>query len=291
MLIALAVGFLALSIVPHFAPAAAFNLPGITIFWTVWCATAIILCDAAAKRMGARSLLLTATGGWRCLLRFVAAGALAGLFLDGTAQWLGKLWIYPYWNLVLYAVCFIVGFCAYSLLIAETYTVTRMALRHGGDPPAAHRSLRSGRMSGMIGAFLAASGLVWAFKDYSAAGGFQFSISTLSRRHASFSCFPLTFVGLWLLLESALARQRKPSLLGALAAGDWLPLRATVLAGAAFGFLMEITNAPHPFWRYTNWPLQRVAPWGIPIVVLVTWPMQYVVFVSLFSLFVAEDLW
>lgn len=45
-LIAWAAGFLALSYAPYGAPRRASDLPGLTIFWTVWCSTAIILCDA-----------------------------------------------------------------------------------------------------------------------------------------------------------------------------------------------------------------------------------------------------
>lgn len=48
--------------------------------------------------------------------------------MEGVAQWLGKLWFYPYFNTYKYAVFFILGFGFYWLMIAESYLATKAIL-------------------------------------------------------------------------------------------------------------------------------------------------------------------
>jgi hypothetical protein len=121
--------FIAVSYAPFFAPRRAANFFGLMVFWSFFCSTAIILCDQVLALAEGRSLLAVVTGGGPAFLRFVATGAACGLLLDGFAQWLGKLWIYPFWNIWIYASTFLLGFCAYWLLLAETYLAVKAGLR------------------------------------------------------------------------------------------------------------------------------------------------------------------
>ncbi len=72
---------------------------------------------------------------------------------------------------------------------------------------------------------------------------------------------------------------------------DWVPLCAIVTAGWTTGFFMETANAAHHFWVYTNWPLPHMTVCRVPLIVLMLWPIQYVVFLSIFGAFTGTGAW
>ena len=274
------------SYVPYLAPRRAIDLPFLMVFWTWWCTTVMILCDEARRRLEGMSLLDAIVASPAAFLRFLATGAACGLLLDGSAQWIGKLWIYPYWNPAVYGGTFVIGFCAYWLLLAETYFLAKALLRRLRPVSSAFSPKHHRATAPMIsGSMLAGTGLLLAAADYRAAGGYRFAITRPTPVHVHFACFLLLFTGAWLLLEALQRRQGKPSLLDAMGRRDWVPPAALLSAGWIFGFLMETTNAGQHFWIYTNWPLPKASLCGVPAVVLLAWPLQYVVFLSTFNVF------
>src|SRR5579885_1905092 len=98
MLIGCFVAFVAFSYAPYFLPSRAIDLPGITLFWAVWCSTAIILCEAGCRHLSGYCVLAAITSSRRNFFLFLWTGTASGIFLDRTAQWLTKLWVYPYWT-------------------------------------------------------------------------------------------------------------------------------------------------------------------------------------------------
>src|SRR5262245_19894675 len=56
----------------------------------------ILIGEGVCQRFSGPSLLWTATADRRTFLRFLAGAVAGGLTLEALAQWLGKLWIYPY---------------------------------------------------------------------------------------------------------------------------------------------------------------------------------------------------
>lgn len=286
---------LCFSYLPYAAPRRAIDLPFLTIFWTWWCTTVMILCDQARQWLEGESLLDAVVSSPAAFLRFVATGGVSGLLLDGSAQWIGKLWIYPYWNPAVYAGTFVIGFCAYWLLLAETYFVAKALLRRASAAPGAvsRRAFHS-IGTALSGGSLAVAGLALAAFDYRAAGGYRFAITRRVPVHVHFACFLLLFTGVWLLLEAVQQRQGKASLLDAMARRDWIPAAALLSAGWFFGFLMETTNAGQHFWVYTNWPWEKLSLCSVPLAVLLAWPLQYVVFLSVFSVLggpPAQEVW
>jgi hypothetical protein len=286
-LIACSAGFVLLSYAPLLAPRNAARLPGLMIFWSFFCTTAIILCDEAANRLEQRSLISEVTLSRGRFFEFVAAATISGLLLDGVAQWVGKLWIYPYWTKGLYVSTFVLGFCAYWLLLTETFLLGRAllrvlarSLRRQAPPPWIARALRG---SALCGGVLTISGLALAARGYDSAGGYYFEISLPSKPHVPFACFPLIFVGAWLILEFLQHRRGRDSLLSSILRGEWITLASVLLPAWIFGLFMETVNTAGHFWRYTNWPLQPYTVLGVPVVVLLLWPLQYVVFLSVYQ--------
>lgn len=287
--------FVALAYLPNWAPARSIDLVGLTIFWAFFSMTAIILCDQVALLLAHRSLLQEATGSGKAWRAFLCIGALSGLLLDGVAQWLGKLWIYPYWNEPFYAGAFIVGFCAYWIATAESYLVVKAILsRWWGikSEPLITRNSETAwfRGFGACGLALTAVGIVLLLGDYGVTGGYVFEIRKRLPVQTHFSYFLMTFAGVWLVLEWVQRERGRTSLLQTLLHGQWLPLCALLIASAITSLFWETVNAAHHFWVYTNWPWPQWQIMTIPVTVLLTWPLQYVVFLSL-GFLLDHDVW
>ncbi len=45
---------------------------------------------------------------------------------------------------------------------------------------------------------------------------------------------------------------------------------------------METVNTTHGFWVYINWPYQNIRFLGLPVTMLLAWPLHYLGFLSLF---------
>ncbi len=286
--------FVALAYLPNLAPKRSINLAGLTIFWSFFTMTLIILCDQITIALKCGSLLQQATSSGRAWLSLLSIGALSGLLLDGVAQWLGKLWIYPYWNEAVYGSTFVIGFCAYWLATAESYLAVRAILGRWSRParpitPPSYEAVLF-RALGTIGVALVLAGIVLLLSDYQASGGYVFETQKPLPVKNHFGYFLTAFVGIWLVLEWLQFARRRLSLLRTLLNGRRLPLCALLIASAVSALFWETVNAAHHFWIYTNWPLPQWQLMTIPVTVLLTWPLQYVVFLSL-GFLLGRDFW
>ncbi len=287
--------FIAISYLPNAVPLRAFDVVGVTVFWSMFTTTLIILCDATTNMIEGKSLLTEVTAGRGAFARFALTGAVSGLMLDGIGQWLGKLWIYPHWNDALYGWTFVLGFCAYWLAIVETYLVARSLLGARRRRRQA-RARRLSRAAGAVGAVLLVGSICFALAGYERAGGYVFSIAPGARSgrpapHAPFLCVLAAFAGCWTILEWAHSRRGGVTFMSSVLAGDRLPLCAVLAASATTSLWMETVNARGHFWAYTNWPLQDVTVAGAPVLALALWPVQYILFVSLYGMVTGDDVW
>jgi hypothetical protein len=287
--------FVPLAYLPNFAPERSVNLAGLTVFWSFFTMTFIILCDQTTVALEHQSLLREVTSGGKPWLSLLTAGALSGLLLDGIAQWLGKLWIYPYWNEAVYGSTFVVGFCAYWLATAESYLAAKAILKRWGRATSPLTTVRLYepalfRALGLTGLVLTAAGVALLLREYRTTGGYVFEIRTALPIESHTSYFVTAFTGIWFALEWIQFARGKWTLLRAVLHGYRLPLYALIAASAVCSLFWETVNASHHFWIYTNWPLPQWQLMSIPVMVLLTWPLQYVVFLSL-GFVVGRDFW
>ena len=211
--------------------------------------------------------------------------------LDGVAKFLGKLWIYPDWSPTFYALIFIPGFAAYWLTIAESYLAAKTLLDY------AHKGTRSITKSyrferafysviGILGVLFAVGAILLLLSDYV---GQPLSLFTPENVYSSaisfrvaFSEILLLFLGTWFIFEWIEFSRKKTSLLKDIVHQYYTPLLAIIIGSFVNSIFMEAQNIPSGLWRYTNWPLEYLAIFGVPIIALLVWPLHYVTFLSLF---------
>lgn len=227
------------------------------------------ICDAA----GGTSLWDLVTRDPLMPLRLLTCGAVAGLTLEIIAQWLGRLWYYPYWTPWFYGLLLIPGYTFYWICIAESYLAAKAVLDAVTRPHAPAGALRLWP----VGAVTLGIGLALSLRWY-AHRGFALAVTGPTPTAPPFSYAVLAVIGV-ALLSGALAT--------AVVRRYWVPFAAVVLASAAVSVAMEIPNAAHRHWAYAHFP-GPVAPGGLPLAVFVAWPLQYLVFLAVPSLIVPE---
>jgi hypothetical protein len=247
----------------------------------------IVLSEGICQRLGAPSLAEVSTRSFGILVRVALGGALAGLILEFLGQWLGKLWIYPWWTGWFYAVVVVPGFAFYWISIVESYLAAKAVadryLRVSARPIAIPV-----RAVGLAGALCLASSGALYLAWYATGGGFAITPTRPSAGAPPYEYGLLAVLGLWLGAEWVLSRSGRPSLLGAVMRGYWGPVVAILLASVVLSPVMELPNSVYDHWAYQNFPADGVRLVGVPVMVFVAWPMQYLVLLLLPSLIAAE---
>lgn len=241
----------------------------------------ILASEGICLRLGAPSLWSLVVADPLLLLYILGAGAVSGVVMEIVAQWLGKLWVYPYWTAWFYAFLLIPGFAFYWLSIAESYLAVKAVLDRRREGP---RRSRFAVTSGIAGAVTLLASLFLFLHWYAHHGGPALAVTTATADAPPFAYPLLAMAGLALAAQWVLHRQCRPSPLAGAEAGYWTPLVAVVGASLILSLVMETQNAVHHHWMYTHFPAAEVALGGVPLTVYAAWPLQYLVFLLIPSL-------
>lgn len=267
----------------------------LVVCWFFFMTGIVLMCDGVTQRLNGKSLLRQIIKRKDEAMRFFVISVAGGIMFEGVAQWLGKLWVYPYFSIYTYALVFALGFSLYWLMIVESYLATKTVIdyvRRGKRIIRNHWRLEPGlyRALGLLGFILTPLSVILILKDYSARGGYIFSISRPVDYKVNFIYVITLFLGTWFLLEYIEYARKKTSLLKDIVHEYFAPLAAILIASTVLAVVMETENGSHAFWVYTNWPLERIKVLGLPVMVFVAWPLHYVTFLSLFRAFAVREL-
>jgi hypothetical protein len=248
----------------------------------------IALSEFVTRKWGDFSLLKGIMRRKKSILIYVGIATLGGIILDGTAQWLNRLWYYPYWTNPFYVFIFIAGFSAYFLCIIERYLMTKVVIdklrkgRHYKTKP----YKREGRFFGglLVLAFITfAIGLTGSLiPHFVNQGEYNFNI-TYPTQHVSMFIFPLLiFAGVWFFSEYMSFIKKRSSLLQGIIHKNFNSLFAVLLASLLLLIIMEIQNASLGLWVYANWPLSHIRLFTIPLIAVLAWPLHYIAILSVY---------
>ncbi len=247
----------------------------------------IVVGEGVCQRFGGASLWRFAVASPTRLLRVVLCASAAGLTLELIGQWLGKLWVYPYWTTWLYWLVVVPGFAFYWACIVESYLAVKSLLDLYWRPVVAQRARPVNRhYAGALGVVCLAIGAWLLARWYASDGGYVFAVVRPVPSAPPLGYAFLVFVGVWLTAEWVLARRGAPSLLASLRQRYWVPPVAMLGASALLSLVMETQNLAHQYWRYADIAGLHATFAGVQVWVLVAWPLHYVLFLILPSLLV-----
>ncbi|KKT35247.1 MAG: hypothetical protein UW24_C0012G0052 [Parcubacteria group bacterium GW2011_GWA2_44_12] len=286
--------FFLLSYVQLLLPASLVSGKVLAIFWFLFMYGIILIGDGITQKIYNKSLLHEIRKSKKNMISFFVISVLGGIILEGVAQWLGKLWVYPYFNIYSYSIFFILGFGLYWLMIAESYLATKAIfdyLRRGKnivrnyywfEPPFY-------KFIGVLGAVLIFLSVFFMLRDYVPNGGYVFDISNPINYKVNFIYVITIFLGTWFVLESIEYFRKKTSLLKDIFHHYFNPLISILITSFVLAIIMETENIPHGFWIYTNWPFENIQLLNLPVTMFIAWPLHYVTFLSLFRAFTEKE--
>ncbi|WP_027342143.1 hypothetical protein [Hamadaea tsunoensis] len=275
-------------------PERLFGLPVVPVFvlgagTTLFTVGVILLGEGVCQRFGAPSLAGMVIDDPVRLPWLLLGGVTAGVVLELSAQWLGRLWFYPYWTPWFYGLIVLPGFAFYWLSIVASYLAAKAVLDAVARP--GPRVSITPAVPLLLGALTLLTSLTCTILWY-ARRGFSLAPTHPVPAAPPFFLIAAALTGAALLAQGLLLRRRLCSPAGAVRHGYWVPGAAVLLASVVLSVVMEILNTAHHHWAYAHFPGPAVA--GVPVLVFVAWPVQYLIFLLVPSLVVpglADLLW
>ncbi|TSC92613.1 MAG: hypothetical protein CEN91_391 [Candidatus Berkelbacteria bacterium Licking1014_85] len=266
----------------------------LTIFSFLFNISIVLISDGITQKISKKSLLQEICRSKKNIAHFLLISVAGGIILDGVAQWLGKLWVYPYFNFYIYLLFFVPGFGLYWLMIAESYLATKAIidyLRKGKQVVRNYFSFepRLYRLLGIIGIILIPLSVIFMLHDYFVQSGYIFDVSNPVNYKVNFVYVIAIFLGTWFVLEYIEYSRKKTSLLKDIFHHYSSSLISILIASFVLAIIMEFENIPVGFWIYTNWPLEHIRVFGLPLIMFIAWPLHYIVFLSLFRAFTEKE--
>ena len=274
------------------------NFRNLTILNLAFMLGVIYICDGITLKLKNKSILNEIRKNTKNLIAFVAVSTAGGILLDGIAKWLGKLWIYPYWDFYTYLFLFIPGFAIYWLMIVESYLATKAIIDYFHDgKQIVGKSFGFEKylykILGIAGIAFTFISIIFIAKNWLQVGGyiadFRDVSSITENFKINFSYIMLLFFGLWFMFEFIEYSRKKTSLIKDIAHHYFSPLVSILIGSFLLAIIMETQNAPLGYWIYTNWPLQDSHLFGLPIFMYFAWPLHYILFLSLFRAFTQKE--
>ncbi len=221
-----------------------------------------------------------------------ATGVMFSLLFELYVHWWGKFWYYPLLSTETYLILLIPFYCLYIIYLLTAYFSILAVLRHLYKPKkvASHNLkivTRIARVIGITGGVgVIASTFILAFY-FTAPHLEQFLSINYASRVDPIMLPLMVIVGLsfWLLFEylDYKKNRNKGLLIGAIYK-DYLPLVAIVLAGLLLAITYESFNTPSGWWRYANIPFSEIHLFGVPALIYLLWPLQYLPIIALYKL-------
>jgi hypothetical protein len=277
----------------NFAEAPPFLWVTLTVLSACFMLGVTFLSEGVTEAVYKKSLLRAIFKNTHTFVAYLALSMVGGVMLDGTSQWLGKLWFYPILTNVTYPFVFVFGFALYWLMVIESYLAVKALLDwafkgrrtvrtyYGFERPL-YTSL------GALGVILIPIAAALMMNDYAREhGGYVFELTKAVDYKVNFGYILLMFFGTWFLFEAIEYFRKETSLLRDIFHHYFTPLLAVVLASFGTALLMETQNlfAGSGAWVYVNWPLQETTLLGLPVVMFLFWPVHYIFFLSLWRAF------
>lgn len=132
--------------------------------------------------------------------------------------------------------------------------------------------------------------LYFIIKEYDKFGGYFFEIRKVVSVNINFLLILILFLLSWSILEMIEYFRKRKGLIKTIYNGYYSPILAIFISSLLTAIAMESKNYQlEKYWIYANWPYQDIKLIGLPIVMLLTWPLHYIFFLSLMRGITNED--
>ncbi len=220
------------------------------------------------------------------ILKYVLVGFSGGLLLEGLAQWIFKLWFYPFWTNYFYFFVFAFGFSFYFLMITESYLVIKVLIDK--KTKGTKRITKPFKNENIVYKFLFVLGIIFfifgigsLMSNYESLD-LEFNINIIKQYKMPFYDIIMIFFGVWFILEFVEFKLHRTSLIKDMTHKYYNPFLSILISSFLLATIIETQNLGVGLWEYFNWPYPEIKFLGIPLFVYLIWPLHYIGFLSLF---------
>lgn len=268
------------------------NVWFVVFFACLFCLGLLYIYDGFILAVKGKSLLI---GGRRSILKHIfIAGLIGSLIIEAIGNWLFKTWIYPYFSSSHYLFIILPFLGLYFLLLYENYLATVVIIekfkkykKKKYTYPSYSKYLFP--LIGFIGSLIFILVTIQKLATYTPPRHFLDIFNTYWYSESNIITFLIIFISFWMIFEYLEYRRKEESFLLHLLRGDLIPLFAIIFGSLVTSIIMEVYNLPIQIWRYTNIPYHNTSLLGIPIVILLLWPFQYLLFISLYHVIYKKE--
>ena len=285
----LGIGLIILSYLSWLPP---YTLSQLTVSHILFMAGNILFFDWLCLKYSHYSFIKTLKQNKKAFLRFIALSAILVFLIEFYGHWIGKYWYFPPTNLTTYFLVVIPLLLFYILFLLETYlgakAVIETFLKKEKGEKFTYPEIKNLSFLG-IASFVGIVGLTGNLFSYtsfhSLAEFFSVDYAPVTNNGPTIFFLLLISIFLWVFLEYIAIRLRRPALISLIISGKYYLPVLIVAIGLITAVHYEYFNAPSGLWRYANIPFSSMRLFGVPILVFVTWPIQYFSIVTLYYLF------
>lgn len=272
-----------------------YSLVNLTLATFIFMVGNIIFFDSIVNKFTNTSFIKSIIKYPKEIIRSLVCFFVFVFIIEIYAHWLGKYWYFPLMDTTFYFWVEIPLLIIYSLYLLETYQGTKAVLIHIFNLKGSRENIINTISSKvfLICIALLAIGtifLIWQRRQ-------DALIKLLSINTLPTSPYPilntlilvLMSVSLWIIMEYLLFKIRKKFSILIKINGCWVSLIIIVVSGISTAIFYEIFNAPGGFWRYGNIPFSEYNFLGIPLLVFMGWPFQYLILIPLYELMTSKS--
>jgi hypothetical protein len=287
--------YLGSSYIPYLFSPRDYGYWGSLVFGALYYIGAIFLAVFAVHKLSGRSILHDLLGTNKRKRSFVKLGLIGAVPFSLAVCDFGAFWYFPYWSPQMYYIFGYVflGWVLYFLFLTVCYIAFKLAV----DQLLPQKSkvkkyyafeLRHYRALGVIGGWIAIMVITVGLQNARWLTHFNFAVNKPEKPFLYWYWWLIALAGWILLCEFVEYRKRRSSLFKDTIHGYFNPLIAVILCGVTLAITNETQNLRIHLWGYTNYPWPGVLVYGIPLFVIIGWPLHIIAFIEFWRAFGSE---
>lgn len=247
----------------------------------------LYIYDGIILKIRGKSLLI---GGRRSILRHIfVVGLIGSVIIEAIGNWLFKTWIFPHFTTIEYLLIVVPFMSFYFFLLYENYLaiiiiIDKFKKFRGKEYRYSTNYKRLFALLGFFGVSIFIFTVSQRLSAYASPKNLLDMFNTYWYSNNNIVTLLLVFFSAWMIFEYLEYKRGEESFLLHLLKGDLVPFFAIIIGSLITSIIMEFFNLPILIWKYTNIPNGDILFLGIPLVVIILWPFQYLFFISLYHL-------
>lgn len=215
--------------------------------------------------------------GWRKIMDLVLGSFIfhVGLVFYGGAV-ARTMWYYPDLDFFIYASLAPLGYALYGLGLYGLYETIERELEPERsemvEPGYYNAVMKSQIVLGITGVLISTGYVLELISTYDIALG---AIQAAPDMQLSLWFFFVPWISMFLLFEGICYIRGKTTLTLEVLNRDFSPIYAILVASAIGILIIEIVNVPVGLWEFVNWPYPDKTLFGLPLLVYLSWPLQF----------------